>query len=107
MSLDARASQWEPDAEQTHVTDVGKATATGSNAPGCSLTESDFRSLEKSWITRELAEQAMLRRVGSVEGSQIVGRSDRGNYSGIVIPYVMPGRDAVRECVLRRDHPDY
>lgn len=80
---------------------------TRSFMPGCGLTELDLRNLEASWITRELAEQAMLRRVDSSEGARIVGRSDRGDYSGIVFPHFLPGHEDVREYILRRDHPDY
>lgn len=74
---------------------------------GGDLSEADFRKLEGSWITRELAGQAMLRRVESAEGATIIGRNGRGDYSGIVFPYVMPGAGEVREYFLRRDHPDY
>jgi hypothetical protein len=76
-------------------------------ALGRDLSEADCRNLEGSWITRELAGHAMLRRVASAEGATIVGRNGRGDYSGIVFPYVMPGGDQVREYFLRRDHPDY
>lgn len=75
--------------------------------PGRNLTELDFQNLEACWITRELAEQAMLRRVDSIEGSTIIGSNRRGDYSGIVIPYILPGQEQVREYRLRRDHPDY
>lgn len=74
---------------------------------GCDLTESDLRNLEASWISRELAQQAMLRRVTSSEGAAIVGRNGRGDYSGILFPYILPGHDRVREYRLRRDHPGY
>ena len=74
---------------------------------GDNLLESDFLNLEASWIDRELAERAMLRRVTSAQGAAIVGRNGLGNYSGIVFPYMLPGEDRVREYRLRRDHPDY
>jgi hypothetical protein len=75
--------------------------------PGGSLTEFDFRILEACWITRELAEQALLRRVTSVEGASIVGRNEHSNYVGILFPYLLPGQDQVREYRLRRDQPDF
>jgi putative DNA primase/helicase len=53
-----------------------------------------------------LAEQAMLRRVTSPEAAAVVGRNGRGDYSGILFPYILPGHDRVREYRLRRDHPD-
>ncbi len=74
--------------------------------PGEPLTERDFEKLAGSYITKELAEQALLRRVLSAEGAAIVGRNGSGNYSGIVIPYIWPGADSVREYRLRRDTPD-
>ncbi len=74
---------------------------------GRDLSEADFRNLEASWITRELAGQAMLRRVESAEGATTVGRNGRGDYSGILFPHVMPGAGQIREYFLRRDHPDY
>lgn len=70
------------------------------------LTETDYASLSKSWITRELADQAYLRRVTSAEGAPIVGRSDDGSYAGIVFPYIWPGEEHVREYWLRRDRPE-
>lgn len=69
---------------------------------GSDLSETDLRNLEASWITRELANQALLRRVTSAEGAAIVGRNGRGDYSGIVFPYFMPGGGEVREYSLVR-----
>jgi putative DNA primase/helicase len=74
--------------------------------PGNNLAESDLRNLEASWITRELAEQALLRRVTSAEGAAIVGRNGNSEYAGILFPYLLPGQDQVREYRLRRDRPD-
>lgn len=70
--------------------------------PGSRLLESDFRNLESCWISRELAEQAMLQRVTSDEGATIVRQNRRGDYSGIVFPYFMPGGGEVREYFLVR-----
>ena len=69
------------------------------------LTEADLRSLERCWITQELAEQAGLRRVDSATGSQIVSRNGNGNYSGILYPYHDDAGKSVL-YVLRRDYPD-
>src|SRR3954470_24953586 len=44
---------------------------------GGPLTEGDYVNLAASWITREIAEQAMLRRVDSHQGREIVGQ--KGN----------------------------
>lgn len=70
------------------------------------LTESDLWMLAQSWIPPELANAAELRRVSSVEGSQLVGRNGSGDYAGIVIPYRWPGANDTREYRLRRDHPE-
>jgi len=73
---------------------------------GGPLLEVDYAKLLNSWITRELADQAMLRRVASAEGAAILGRRDNGSYSGIAYPYVWPGEDRIREYWLRRDRPE-
>jgi hypothetical protein len=72
---------------------------------GSELTAADYAALEARWIDRELAVWAGLRRVDSLTGGDIVGRKG-SDYSGIVIPYFLPGADHVREYRLRRDHPD-
>jgi len=73
---------------------------------GGPLTEADYNRLLGSWITPELANDALLRRVSSPEGAQIIGRRDNGSYSGIIFPYVWPGESRCREYWLRRDHPE-
>lgn len=73
---------------------------------GSDLTELDFKKLAERWVTRELAEQALLRRVISSEGSSMFRRNGRGNYAGIIIPYYWPDEDHPREYRLRRDNPD-
>jgi len=70
------------------------------------LIESDYSMLARSWIDKELAEHALLRRVTSTEGAFIVGRRDNNSYGGIIFPYVWPGDHHVRECWLRRDRPE-
>jgi hypothetical protein len=74
--------------------------------PGSPLTEADFKTLDKSFISREAAERAMLRRVDSEEGRALVGRKGGGDYAGIVMPYFWPGDLYPREYRLRRDTPD-
>lgn len=75
-------------------------------AANSSLTTADFESLNWSYITPDLAKQALLYRVDSVEGAELIGRNGSGDYSGIVFPYVLPGSDHPREYRLRRDNPD-
>ena len=72
---------------------------------GTDLTAADYSALEARWIDRGLADGARLRRVDSMTGCEIVGRSG-GNYAGIIIPYFLPASDRVREYRLRRDQPD-
>jgi predicted P-loop ATPase len=76
------------------------------NLQGNPLEPQDYASLEARWINRELAEAAMLRRVDSVTGAEIVGRRG-GDFAGILIPYFLPGEAHVRDYRLRRDHPDF
>jgi hypothetical protein len=70
------------------------------------LREADYVALESSWINRELAEQAMLRRVTSAEGAEIVGRRDNSSHAGIGFPYIWPGESHAREYYVRRDRPE-
>jgi putative DNA primase/helicase len=73
---------------------------------GTSLTKADYQKLEASFITKELAQQAMIKRVSSTQGRELIGRKDRGNYSGIIFPYIWPSESSIREYRLRRDSPD-
>src|SRR6266478_6130044 len=73
---------------------------------GADLTKVDLANLERSWITPELARQAALRRVTSIQGAQIVSRNGAGDYAGLLFPYFWPGEHHAREYRLRRDHPD-
>ena len=75
------------------------------NSP-LTLTEDDYRKLAGRWIPRELAEQAGIFHVNSIDGAQMMGRNGSGDYSGIIIPNVLPGHAQPREYRLRRDHPD-
>jgi hypothetical protein len=70
------------------------------------LTEHDYQMLERSWISRDLAIAAGIRRVTSFEGAQMVGRSGPGDYAGLIFPYRLPGQTMVRDFRLRRDHPE-
>jgi hypothetical protein len=73
---------------------------------GGALTAPDYSMLEKSWINRDLAGQALLRRVTSSDGAFIVGRRDNNSYGGIIFPYIWPGENHIREYWLRRDAPE-
>ena len=70
------------------------------------LTESDYRMLEQSWITRRIADDAGIRRVSSVEGAELIGCNRPGNYAGIAFTYILPGETRARDYRLRRDNPE-
>lgn len=70
------------------------------------LNDADYVALELSWITRQLADEAMLRRVSSEEGRQIVGQKGNRDCAGILIPYYWPGAAHPHTYRLRRDKPD-
>ncbi len=72
---------------------------------GDALTDGDYQSLQSSWITKEMADTACLRRVDSVEGQQAVGQK-RGNCAGILIPYYWPDEPTPRAYRIRRDSPE-
>jgi hypothetical protein len=73
---------------------------------GKPLTGDDYAALEKSWITRAIADAAMLRRVEDYEGREIVGQKRR-NCAGILISYYWPGDASAFNHRLRRDNPDW
>ena len=73
---------------------------------GNTLTDTDYASLARRWIDRQLAGEAKIRRVGSDTGRLFMGRRDHGSYEGLAIPYFLPGESHVREWRLRRDNPD-
>lgn len=74
--------------------------------PGTPLSSRDFESLQHAGIDRTVAEHALRRRVDSFTGAQMVGRQQKGDYAGIIIPYIWPGEQHIREYRLRRDHPE-
>jgi hypothetical protein len=74
---------------------------------GGPLTEDDYAALVASWITSEVADAAMLRRVNSEEGREVVGQKGTRDCAGILIPYYWPGEQTPFSYRLRRDNPDY
>jgi hypothetical protein len=73
---------------------------------GGPLTESDYLTLERSWIARKTADDAMLRRVDAVEGRQLVGQGRDRDCAGIYYPYYWPGEASPFTYRVRRDSPD-
>jgi putative DNA primase/helicase len=89
------------------TTDTSRSHLTNrilASLPGTGLTSGDYQKLERSGISRCMAEQALLRRVDSFTGTEIVGRNGTADYAGIIIPYIWPGEQRIREYRLRRDH---
>jgi len=74
---------------------------------GGPLTEKDYGSLGSSWISREIADQAFLRRVDQYEGGEVIGQKGSRDYSGILIPNYWPGEPHPRTYRLRRDNPEW
>ena len=70
------------------------------------LNDDDYIALAKSWITPELADAAMFRRVDEEEGRQIVGQKGKRDCAGILIPYYWPGDTGPVNYRIRRDKPD-
>jgi len=71
------------------------------------LTEQDYSTLSSSWITREIADAAMLRRVDACEGREVVGQKGNRDCAGVLIPYYWPGQPHAYTYRLRRDTPDW
>ena len=76
------------------------------NATTSPLSMADRDAFEReSWIDSATAEAFGIYRVDTVEGAALVGRTDRDDYAGIVIPIYGPGDNHPKEYILRRDHP--
>src|SRR5262249_29911723 len=56
---------------------------------------------------REIADQALLRRLDSEEGRAIVGQKGSRDCAGLLIPYYWPGERGPCNYRLRRDNPDW
>jgi energy-coupling factor transporter ATP-binding protein EcfA2 len=76
------------------------------NLPGASLSPSDLEQLAACGIDAEIAKRALLRRVDTFTGAEIVGRNGGGDYAGWIIPYTaFDDPEHVIEYALRVDHP--
>jgi hypothetical protein len=77
--------------------------------PGNSLKRpaANTRSpLAASWITRDIADAAMLRRVDERQGRDIIGQKGSRDCAGILIPYYWPSDEAPVNYRIRRDTPE-
>jgi hypothetical protein len=63
--------------------------------------------LEASWITRELADAAMFRRVDAMEGRDVVCQKGKRDCAGVLIPYYRPSEPGPINYRIRRDNPEY
>lgn len=72
---------------------------------GGPLLVADYAVLSKSWITEECASTALLRRVDSKEGQEVVGQKGTRDCSGLLIPYYLPGTAGPHSYRIRRDTP--
>jgi hypothetical protein len=73
---------------------------------GAPLLERHYAELAARWISREFADGAHLRYADTALGAEVVGQHDGKDYSGILIPYLLPGQPYVRDYRLRRDNPE-
>jgi predicted P-loop ATPase len=69
------------------------------------LRPTDYDALERSYISKAVADAANLFRVESLEGRALMGRSDQKDYSGIGFPYYLPESNYAHLCRLRLDYP--
>lgn len=74
---------------------------------GGPLLETDYAALEKSWITRDLADAAMLRRVNAQEGREAICQKGTRDCAGILFPVYWPSEAHARCYRIRRDNPDW
>jgi hypothetical protein len=74
---------------------------------GSPLNDDDYAALASSWITRELADVAMLRRVDAFEGREIVGQKGNRDCAGLLFSYYWPGELHAHSYRIRRDNPDW
>jgi hypothetical protein len=74
---------------------------------GGPLAGSDYEALAQSWITREIADQAMLRRVDAQQGREVVGQKGKRDCAGILFPLYWPEATHPHAYRLRRDNPEW
>jgi hypothetical protein len=73
---------------------------------GRHLDESDYAAPGDSWITRDIPDAVMLRRVDDQQGREAIGQKSRRNCAGILFPYYLPDQSGPVNYRLRRDQPD-
>lgn len=73
---------------------------------GGPLNDNDYATLAASWITRQIADEAMLRRVSTEDGREVIGQRGTRDCAGVLLPYYWPGQPAPINYRLRRDTPE-
>lgn len=71
------------------------------------MTEDDYKSLEKCYVSARYADAAQIRRVDSLEGRERVGRNGAGDFAGLLFAYIDPVSRLVIGERLRLDHPPF
>jgi hypothetical protein len=74
---------------------------------GKPLTEEDYIAFIASWISRDIADQALLRRVDTIEGREIVGQKGSRDCAGVLFTNYWPGQPGPVNYRIRRDNPDW
>lgn len=74
---------------------------------GRALTGEDYAKLHSSWISRDAADEAMLRRIDGPEAQEVIGQKGSRDCQGILIPYYWAGESHPFNYRVRRDHPDW
>ena len=74
---------------------------------GVGLSNSDYSCLEACWISRNIADAAMLRRVEHQEARDVIGQKGKRDCSGILIPYYVPGEPHPHSYRIRLDNPEH
>ena len=74
---------------------------------GGPLSEDDYANLASSWITREIADAAMLRRVDTFEGREVICQRGKRDCAGMLFPYYWPGEPGPFNYRVRRDNPEW
>jgi len=73
---------------------------------GRHLDESDYAALADSWITRDIADAAMLPRVDEQQHPEAISQESSRNCAGILFPYYLPDQSGPVNYRLRQDQPD-
>jgi hypothetical protein len=74
---------------------------------GGPLSESDDAALAASWITPEIANEAMLRRVDALEGREVICQKGKRDCAGMLFSYYWPDEPGAFNYRVRRDNPDW